>query len=239
MEQKEQLDHFLRLLPTRVHKHLTPVASEDLDHGLYHLSINGKIRKFTPSVTDRTALKEDRSVPRVSTASSLLGCLIGYAKARWDFSKLPGKDKQYRGGWYLYQLPFAWALKPTPTLLYDQENSDEHWLVTYSEQTREYPATIVAKCFYEEVRLVGRYGKQPRAECRLLVEVLGSPIRFGVNTVLTHGHWEIEGPEPSNYIESFKHDREYRIRKLSKSDWSVAKKATADLLAYEPPYLEW
>lgn len=236
----DDYDRMVKLLPRTVGKSLSIVSAGVLNHQLFHMSTSDRIRKFTPGVTRRTGNRENRSVPRVSTAPTLLGCFIGYCAARGDFMFNSTKaDKTYHHGWYLYRIPFEFALKPEPKLLYDQLNSDEHWLVTASEDTREYKADIVAKCFYGQITFKARTGKSPTPVTTMYVQVFDESVPFGQTTVLTKGCWRIEGPDPSNHVEFWKDDEEYTVTNIDQGEWVKVKKISADLLSYAPPYIEW
>lgn len=230
------MENFLSLLPDKVKKGLKVVSSSDvgLTH-LLHISTNGKIKEFVPSITKRTANNEDRSVPRVSVAPTLLGCMIGYAATSYDFLADPDGeygDSSYRGGWYIYGIPFEKALKPSSGLLWDQRYTDEHWLVTYNENSRSYKPTVFGKCFYKELINVARTGKVPFRRMVLLVEVSQDvSIKFSAKITLTKGYWEIIGDEPTTNVESWKHDAEYIVKELTKAEYTGVKKLSADMLS--------
>src|SRR5690606_41835575 len=111
--------HWTEFTPYR--KELTPIEAKDLIGPPLHLSTNPRIKEFIPSVTDRTANKEDRSIARVSTAPTILGCLIGYVKA-WDDFYWPDSDKQNNLLQMLtiYQFDVEAVIKPSKKLLFDQ-----------------------------------------------------------------------------------------------------------------------
>jgi hypothetical protein len=234
------MENFLSLLPDKVKKGVKVVTAAQLgmDH-LLHISTNGKIKEFIPFITQRSANNEDRTVPRISTAPTLLGCLIGYGAASCDFLTDPDGeygDSSYRGGWYIYGIPFEKALKPAPGLLWDQRYTDEHWLVTYSEDTRVYKPTIFGKCFYKSITSVGRTGKVPFKRVTFLVEINQDvTIRLGATVNLTKGYWTIEGDEPTTNVESWKHDSDYTVKEITKAEYTAAKKVTADLLSIPLP----
>ena len=232
------MDTFLSLLPDKVKKGTKIVTSEQLGmKHLLHISTNGKIKEFTPFITQRSANNEDRTVPRISTAPTLLGCLIGYCAATTDFQYPLDENRSYKGGWYIYGIPFEKAIKPAANLLWDQRYSDEHWLVTYNEDTRHYKPVILGKVFYKEIVSVARTGKMPFKKVTMLVEVNSDePLKFGANVSLTKGYWEITGDEPSNNVESWKHDKEYAVKEISKAEYSGIKKLSADMLSMPTSY---
>lgn len=230
------MEQALALLPDNVKKELSVVSSAELGTDkLLHISTDPKIKQFVPNITKRTANNENRSVPRISTAPSLLGCLIGYCAAALDFSQ-GDHHPDWLGGWYIYGIPFELALKPSPKLLHDQRNSDEHWLITYSETTRSYAPTKLGKFFYRSVISQARTGKRPFKEVVMLVEVATDhPVLFAGKVQLTKGYWEITGPEPSFNVEFWNQDKLYTVKSISKGDYRTTKSLSADLLSYTPP----
>jgi hypothetical protein len=239
------MENFLSLLPDKVKKGVKVVTATELGiNHLLHISTNGKIKEFVPFITQRSANNEDLTVPRICVAPTLLGCLIGYGAASCDFLTDPDGeygDSSYRGGWYIYGLPFEKALKPSAGLLWDQKYTDEHWLVTYSESTRVYKPTIFGKCFYKEIISVGRTGKVPFKRVKFLVEISQDvTIKLGGAINLTKGYWMIEGDEPTTNVESWKHDGGYTVSEITKAEYSVTKKLTANLLSIPlPTCLGW
>lgn len=235
MSTREEMDEFIGLLPDNVGKGLEVVTRQTVPEGaLLHISTNGKIKTFTPSVTSRTAHKEDRSVPRVSTAPSLLGCIAGYSAAKWDVLNNYKGNKDFKGGWYIYDLPFEFALKPAVRLLVDQKATDEHWLVTYSVDTRHYDPSIIGKFFYESLTSLTRTDNGPFMMCTIKVEVFpGQKVHFAKGVVLTEGYWNIYGPEPTNNIANWKQTKAYVVTPVTKADWAISKKFSADLLSHQ------
>lgn len=232
-----EMDWWLNLQPPAVKKGLTVVTREEAGP-LLHMSIDGNIKRFTPYVTRRTGNNENISVPRVSVATSILGCFIGYCMAFEDVFWPDLRNKAFKNGWYVYDLPYTEALKPNPKQLFDQEMSDEHWLITYSEQTRTYAGVIKAKMFFSEIILKPVVGKQPRRSVKLLVEVMSDQMVFAENMVLDKGYWEITGPDPM-FVDDWRAGKEYTVRKLSGGEWAAAKKLTADMLSLAPPAFGW
>lgn len=233
MDTPDELEKFLSLLPGSVRDGLYPVSNDDFEYPyMLHVSIDRKIKEFVPSVTRRTANNEDRTVARISTAPTLLGCFAGYMKGVSD-SLYP--DNGWRGGWYVYALPFKQALVPNKKLLFDQKTTDEHWLVTYNQETINYPAEIIAKCFYKEVVALPRTKGWPAYRVKLAIEVLGDkPVRYCKGVVLTKGTWLIEGPDPASPGITWKSRNEYQITELDPKTYKESKKLSADLLSHSP-----
>lgn len=148
----EDIKRWLSMLPEHKRKLFTlRTKSEVGTPHLYHISRNHDITSFSPNVSTRTLLDEDRSIPRICTATSLAGCLLGYQSQRYDF-----ETSEYKG-WYIYGIPYRYAIRPTAELLPDVGVSDEHWLVTFDPSTVEYLPVVVGKFFFNKKESVHRF----------------------------------------------------------------------------------
>lgn len=232
----EAIEQWLSLQPANI-KSSVKFSHVDEVGPLYHVSLDGGINKFIPFVTRRASNKENVSVPRVSTAPTIMGCLIGYM-ASWSDIAWPGdkiKSKKFKNGWYLYELSYEYCIKPNKKLLFDQENSDEHWLVTYTPETREYRSTIVAKLFYAEMKILPRTGKYPEHHVQLVVEVMREGgVRLGGDKVLDKGIWVIEGPLPEDPAD-WSNIKPYTVNKIGYGEYAKLKGLSADMLSLNPP----
>jgi hypothetical protein len=247
MSPSEELTQWLETVSDKVRNNVTVVTPEDVRQDYFlHISTNTAIKKFIPVIGRRQAYSEDRTVPRVTVAPTLLGCFIGYAKADYDFQnhRSNGKPDQsgYKGGWKIYALPFEAALKPGARMVYDSRISDEHWLVSYSRETNEYIPVQAGKMFYRSLRLVSQSGKLPQGEMELYVEVtLEGGFKFSKNHFLNPGFYRIVGPVQQN-VKSWTDDKDYVVTPIDKADYLSAKNAAADLLGLTdgiPPHLHW
>lgn len=231
----ESMEWWLNLQPPAVKKTLIVRTREEAGPML-HMSIDGNIKRFTPYVTRRTGDKENISIPRVSVASSVLGCFIGYCMAFNDVM-YPGDNKAYKNGWYVYDIPYEECIRPTVKAVWDVDMSDEHWLVTYNENTRQYKGNIVAKMFYSEMLLKPVMNKYPRRFVKIVIEVMEGKLNFGEGVMLDKGYWEMSGPEPMN-VDDWKASHEYTVRKMPAGEYASVKKLTADMLSL-PTAMKW
>lgn len=229
----EAIEQWLSLQPANIRKAVEFLSAEQAGP-MYHMSLDGDIKRFTPYVTRRAAYKENISVPRVSVAPSIMGCFIGYVSSWSDIAWPDHKNKKFKNGWYLYRLPYEYCIKPDKKQLFDQEQSNEHWLVTYSPETREYKGEIVAKMFYSELLMSPKTGKVPEYSVKLVVEVLSDPILFGADKVLEKGTYLIEGPAPEVHGE-WSDIKPYTIKSIGYAEYARLKGLSADMLSLNPP----
>lgn len=141
-----EIARWLSLLPPSKQGEVKVRHHRDMPHSkLYHISSNHELGPMMPSVTRRTLEAEDRAVPRISTSTSLAGCILAYQACTHDF-----ESPDYKG-WYVYGLPFEHAVRPSKKLLPDVDVSDEHWLVTFCPESIAYIPRPVAKFFITDV----------------------------------------------------------------------------------------
>lgn len=248
----QELEELLDITSTRVQQNVKIVTPEDYDDYPYmlHISTDTKIRKFIPSMTLRGSPTENRDITRVYVAPTLLGCMIGYAGIFDDVMGKASDGKEdnsgYKGGWMIYALPYSAALKPNTKLVYDFKYSDEHWLVTYNETTREFVPKPAGKFFVQAITLVPRNKKLPKPFMTFYVEItLDEGMPFGKKRQLEKGCWKIEGVDP-DFVESWRDDElEYTFTSIPKAEFESAKRASADLLSHtdalpaRPASLNW
>lgn len=234
---------YLDLLNPKVKSNVSIVSAEELGkENMLHISRDGGIKVFTPLVSNRTANNEDRSVPRICVAPDLMGCILGYAADLVDFDWQPEDNKLWKGGYYIYAIPYEFALRPGKKLLYDVEFTDEHWLVGYNPANVKYNASKIGKVFYHSVLTIQKdSGLRKRREITMFIEVNGdTPVHFNKEHKLTKGKWKIVVYGLHN-VESHQDTPErLSVAQISESEYKEAKKLSADLLSFtEPPSSLW
>lgn len=241
MNEKEAVEQYLKTLPEKTAKCLT-VIDQKSTGDLYHISRDSKIKEFIPFLTNRASSDEDRTVPRISTAPSLIACFIGYGAALADFDKgnyatAHGLDDydvamaKNKGGWYVYDFDWEYALRPHTKLVFDAKISDEVWLVNYSEKTKAYKPKIIAKVFYHSIKIT-RSPTGNHREVEMYIEVFDKPLRFDPKNTLEKGYWRIVGPEQAN-IRDFKDTKDYEFQQITKTEYAEKKKLSASLLSLD------
>ena len=157
-DEKVKISSYLEPLLGDQISELTLFSAAEINRPLYHVSMNPSIERFTPQVSKRTLGKEDRSVPRISTSTSLIGCLNGYQSMVSDMEGRAAKN--FNGLFKVYELPYQYAVKPSRKLLSDVENSDEYWLVSWKKETyATYPIQIADFTIPKIEKVFGADGK--------------------------------------------------------------------------------
>lgn len=167
-ELKEQLQFYT----TKVQKNTTIVTPSDIKQSfLLHVAIK-EWKSLIPNVSKIAASSEDNTVPRVHTAPTLLGCIVGSSILHYNmFNKKPLLKNEYLGGYYIHKIPFDVALKPNDKLVYDSSITNECWLVTYNLETKTYPATVIGKYFPVSIESIPRVNKYPKEIATIYLEL--------------------------------------------------------------------
>ncbi len=243
MERIDSLKETLAIYAPNVKKNVEIVSKEKLGQDyLLHISVDPKIKDFVPMVSQRTSKNEDRTVARVCTAPDIAGCILGYASDLNDFSNLEITKGVWNGGYYIYDIPFELALRPSWKLVYDVEFTNEHWLVAFDKQSVKYPAKIVGKLFYASVktsRIEG--GKYKRREIEMYVQIdKEGGINFNSKWHLDKGYWKVVAYGLHNVDHYEDQPEELSVSSISKGEFDSVKKLSADMLSHcEPASFHW
>lgn len=200
----------------------------------YFLHITGeRSPSYIPRIGHRQGSKEDRTMPRVTVATTLLGCIIGYATLLDTFinqATLSGKGvySKWKGGLYIQKLPFKQALKPNSKLVYDVNATDEHWLVTYNEDTKQFYSEVIGKLIIDEVSLKP-VGKEAVDQVFSLFLEINETIFFSEKEKLEPGYYNVKFP--LNNKTTWKTTKEITIVSISKDDFKNRKAIVASNLS--------
>lgn len=237
MSETEQCQTYIDSFKNGVGKNCKVVSPEELGQEfLYHISINPGIKKFVPQLTQRSAKHEDRSVPRVSVAPTIIGCINGYQQDRYDWEE--GRyNKKWRDGWYIYGFRNEVSVKPSVKILFDADYTDERWLVPYNDEKWQYPAEIIGKYFYRSIYVRQLNDKYQKAIEMFFEVSKGAVVRFSEDVILTEGYWTLEY---ARLVQGWNKGEVSNLRKLDSTEWKKVKGQSADLLSHqEPPSARW
>jgi hypothetical protein len=242
MNDLDDMEAFIDRLTPATQRALTIIKKDELkDTPLLHISPNNSIRNFVPVIGHRQMKTEDRTVPRVCTAPTILGCMMGATNVTTNFfngfSDQEGKPSpsDYKGGYTIYGFDdIELALRPGKSLVGDRDVSDEHWLVAYNADTAKIIPKIHGKFFYTSVIYDAKGKDGPAATVTLLIEVTREGgLAFSKNHRLAPGYWMIIGPD-SMRQKSWKHDSDFVVTQIDKGYFVQKKKVCADLLSHAP-----
>lgn len=230
----EGLQHmhaFLDLFPPLIRKNVEIVPGGPAGGVTFHISVNSKIKRMEPCVSRRTMNKEDRSVPRISTAQTLNGCLSGYSAALYDWES---PVENFLGGWKIYQLNYDYALRPNTKLLGDALQTEELWLVGYDRDHASYPTTPIGEFFFTEVgRTQGATATSRIMKVRVQLRI-GDGFQLPLNkvTLLRSGCYELVYNDWYGSMD-VRHPHDIIVKPISSSEYQSKKKIGAGLLNNE------
>lgn len=239
LEDKEykQIETFLEKQKPKVRANATIIEAEEDYPYMLHGSINDNIKVFTPRLAERYAKgSEDRTVDRVHVSETLVGCIMGMDELTSYLQYNVGDEEAelFKGGWYIYAIPYKYALKPNVNLVYDAGRSNEVWLVPYSKETKEYKGEIIAKVFLESMSYANLGMDENKNTLRkyistYIVEVLSKSIKIdqSSNKQYPKGCYKVEITRTTdkghhvNY--SFNEDL-VRVQKIDREEYNKKKK---------------
>lgn len=215
VEKQEIIVYLSALLGDDVSE-LTLFSAGEINRPLYHVSMNPNVRIFSPKVSSRTLSSEDRSVPRVSTATSLIGCLNGYQSL---FTDMAGRArKNFTGLYTVYELPYQYAVKPSKKLLTDVETSDEYWLVSWKKETYSIRPNTVCEFTIPQVQTTyGSDGEDQRVT--MFLKVLGESLYLTHDTKLVKGYYEIT-LRNYNYDYPLENNNKIEVKEITENDYN-------------------
>jgi hypothetical protein len=248
---KKQIEEYLNRIPNNV---VRSCEVESLEESkipqVLHISTNTNLKEMTPRICSRQVEGEDRTTPRIVGAPTIYGCILGYAIMLEDYTSKASRTSEnkvdWKNGYKIYSIPYKFCLKPDKTLVPSAKQSDETWLVNYSEDTRTYEPIPVGRFFCTKFSFVPRIGELPQHEATIYVEVTTDEgLWFSKNNKLDKGYWKIEAPvcDSDNFKNlSWDDDEPFMIDEIKASDFFSAKRSVADLLSIAdkvPAYLNW
>ena len=192
MSSKQDFDKALSLLGDEVNKNIVTITPKDLKIPLL-FRIDAEVPKtFVPRMPKSAAYTENSTVPRVVTATTLMGCLTGHAHVFWlvtDRNPMEELISHYR----ISAFEFEHAILPNKKLVYDAEESKEAWLIAYDKTTTEYKAKQYGEFFVIKVSMEARPNAKLNKEiAEIALEVTGNQgLPLGDTIVLSKGHYHL------------------------------------------------
>lgn len=189
MTAKREMERYVDTLDPAVKDNVEIVTPKDFNPGgVMHISTDPNIKNFTPTISQRTANNENRSVPRISAAPTLSGAILGYQGLEHDY-ELPHDKKEFRGGWYVYTLPFEYALKPNKKLVYDAVATEEVWLVPYQNDAWSVKSERVGKLFLNELTIRNTKAERSVSATIILEVSVDATLTLAPGIDVSGGYW--------------------------------------------------
>ena len=214
--EKQEIIEYLSALLVDAVSELTLFSAGEVNRPLYHVSMNPNVRIFSPKVSSRTLSSEDRSVPRVSTSTSLIGCLNGYQSM---FTDMAGRErKNFTGLYTVYELPYQYAVKPSKKLLSDVETSDEYWLVSWKKETYSIRPNTVCEFTIPQVQITyGSDGEDQRVT--MFLKVLGESLYLTHDIKLVKGYYETT-LRNYDYDYPLENNNKIEVKEITENDYN-------------------
>lgn len=235
---KEFKDAF-DLLQKIVKNNCKIITPDDLNKQKFLLHISSREQStLTPNVSRRSALSEDNTVARVHTSDNLFGCILGYASAADDITNSHPKQKDYKGGFYIYAIDFDYALDPNTKLVYDADVTNEKWLITFNKNTVNYKTRLIGKLISDFSTYERRDNNYPIIKSAFALELThglyltrSNLISGDKNNYLEPGHYTFIGNETNAKVDKF--------IKINKKQYDDIKNLKATLLSYSDGFTKW
>lgn len=248
----KQIESFLEKQKPKVRANAKIIEAEEDYPYMLHGSINDNIKVFTPRLAERYAKgQEDRTVDRVHVSETLVGCIMGMDELTGYLQYNTGEEEVevFKGGWYIYALPYKYALQPNVNLVHDANRSSEVWLVPYSKETKEYKGEIIAKVFLETMSYANLGLDENKNTLRkyittYIVEVLNKSIKIdqSSNKQYPKGCYKVEITRTTdkghhvNY--SFNEDL-VRVGKIDREEYNKKKVMAPKMLYKNKTFFNW
>jgi hypothetical protein len=143
------IDNWLaRQLPD-MQKSMTPLSGVDV----LHISNDQSLKKMRPRIGFRQMKVEDRTIPRICAASTLLGCIYGHTGVHYmamDRFVDDGKST-WNGVFAVYRIPVEAVIKPSKKLVPDAPQTGEVWVVPYEPSLYEINPIRIGAMFLHDV----------------------------------------------------------------------------------------
>lgn len=153
MPHLKDLKETIALYGADVARNLTIIEKGDLTLP-FLLRVDIELPKtFVPRMPMSAADSENSTVPRVVTADTLMGCICGHSDVFYPVKTRSGNREFRNNAFKITHFDFDYALKPTPKLVFDADETGEIWLVTYDKATIQYHAVIHGEFFVNKISI--------------------------------------------------------------------------------------
>lgn len=236
--EEEQFKLAYNLINKKVKNDLTIITPDILGQDyLLHISLI-KQKYLVPNVSKFADPSEDNTVLRIHTSNNLIGCIIGYARLYRDAMKQI-KRKEFENKYYIYKVPFKFALEPNKNLVYDVEYSKEKWLITYNKETMHYPIVDSGYFIINNFNLELNRNNYGDVTYNILVNIK-NPINVDDDLKLNEGYYMLDLEENFNIKKRIPITKCINYEKISKDKFeNLASKKTFSLERRSTKLFNW
>jgi hypothetical protein len=193
-------------------------------------------KAFVPLMPVKAMEGEDRTIPRISLASTINDCLNGYAVYYNDiiYGKLHKYDT-FKNGYIISKLNFDCCVIPKKKLLPDVKDTKEHWIVGYNKDHISFKQETIGKIVFKEMVTTSTSAQKKNNDIKITwcVEVLNEEGLYFTDKLFLNKGWHEVTVDYQTDIMTH--------TELSRSDFDKVKKLSAALLSLEskPVYTKW
>lgn len=153
MTTEKEFNYSVELFGKHVSDHVKVIEPSSLKVPLLFRVDERLPKTFIARMPKSAAPSENSTVPRIVTATTLLGCMCGNAAMVWLITTRQ-KGETGNNFYYISAFDFDYALLPDRSLVFDAEDTEEAWLITYNKETIEYRAMPYAELFFHKVTTI-------------------------------------------------------------------------------------
>lgn len=193
---------------------------------------------FVPRMPKSAMSSENDSVARVTVATTILGCYIGYFRGEYDIEHgvhqhADNESDPYRGGYEISKLDYVHALKPDIEMCGDADHSGEIWLVPYNEKHTKYVPVKLGKLFCTRMTYYPMASGRPHLSLTLVVENYSDEeIKLTNQTKLDPKSYTKIDLEWGNVFERHVDiDNKIKLTSITKEEYASLKHAVATMLS--------
>ena len=167
----------------------------------FHITLPGVPNPFWPRLPNSAAPSEDDTVPRVIAASTLVGCMNGAGYVYSNATARREGDYSCHNYYHILGMNFDQCLLPNNNLVYDAEDTQEQWLVSYNKETRNYKHFQVGEFFFHSLsEVIQPNNYVNKTQCTFFLSVEKDPgLAVTKGKVLKKGFYRLE-IDMSRYI---------------------------------------
>ena len=232
---------YLSIQNNRVKNNITEVNVSDLQFPfMLHIDRKPPV-KFYPMMPRSAAPTEDNTVPRITVADTLIGCVLAYSRSLTDFF-----DREHYAGYIISKLKFNYCIKPTNKLVFDAEKTGEHWFIGYNKNSLIYKPETIGKIFLHEAKVVKK--SIPNVNENKLFPVieelvcyieLEESIKLNDHEVIDKGYYKLKLFNDFLYTETYMSKKNYELDSITLKDYMKAKQMSAVLLSQDSIVFNW